>query len=188
MAFTAGLTGGLTEPITKTLLEDYFYGKLTLEEMVALLGSTLWLDATETYAKSKVAVDLVNTIAAAQVDYLYTTSLNISSSEITIHICAKSDNWSSGTTQFLFTLNDGTTNNKIEIYNAGAGGQLNLRTSFNGSDVHLQGTHSLSGFNFITAVIRENSTNGIQLYVNGVELSYNTVDDRDSTGLSFWYI
>jgi len=185
MAFTAGLTGGLTEPITKTLLEDYFYGKLTLEEMVAALGSTLWLDATETYAKSKVAVDLVNTIAAAQVDYLYTTSLNISSSEITIHICAKSDNWSSGTTQFLFTLNDGTTNNKIEIYNAGAGGQLNLRTSFNGSDVHLQGTHSLSGFNFITAVIRENSTNGIQLYVNGVELSYNTVDDRDSTGLSF---
>jgi len=58
MAFTAGLTGGLTEPITKTLLEDYFYGGLTLEELVALLGSTLWLDATETYAKSKVAVDL----------------------------------------------------------------------------------------------------------------------------------
>jgi len=58
MAFTAGLTSGLTEPITKALLEDYFYGKLTLEQMVAALGSTLWLDATETYAKSKVAVDL----------------------------------------------------------------------------------------------------------------------------------
>jgi hypothetical protein len=42
-------------------LEDYFYGKLTLEEMVAALGSTLWLDATETYAKSKVAVDLDGT-------------------------------------------------------------------------------------------------------------------------------
>jgi len=61
MAFTAGLTSGLTEPITKTLLEDYFYGKLTLEQMVAALGSTLWLDATETYAKSKVAVDLDGT-------------------------------------------------------------------------------------------------------------------------------
>ena len=70
MAFTAGLTSGLTEPITKTLLEDYFYGGLTLEELVALLGSTLWLDATETYAKSKVAVDLVNTRGIAAVDYL----------------------------------------------------------------------------------------------------------------------
>lgn len=61
MAFTAGLTSGLTEPITKTLLDDYFYGGLTLEELVALLGSTLWLDATETYAKSKVAVSVAGT-------------------------------------------------------------------------------------------------------------------------------
>ena len=66
MAFTAGLTSGLTEPITKALLEDYFYGKLTLEQMVAALGSTLWLDATETYAKSKVAVDL-----DGSADYFY---------------------------------------------------------------------------------------------------------------------
>ena len=35
-------------------------GALTLEQMVAALGSTLWLDATETYAKSKVAVNFNN--------------------------------------------------------------------------------------------------------------------------------
>jgi len=55
MAFTAGLTSGLTEPITKTLLEDYFYGKLTLEQMVAALGSTLWLDATSGYPLNSIA-------------------------------------------------------------------------------------------------------------------------------------
>ena len=57
MAFTAGLTGGLTEPITKTLLEDYFYGKLTLEQMVAALGSTIWLDATSGYPLNSISPD-----------------------------------------------------------------------------------------------------------------------------------
>ena len=45
--------------------------KLTRELYIQyVLKPTAWFDATETYAKSKIAVDLQNTRGAAAVDYL----------------------------------------------------------------------------------------------------------------------
>ena len=43
---------------------------LSLEEKVAKLLPTAWFDGSETYAKSKIAVDLQNTTGSTYTDYL----------------------------------------------------------------------------------------------------------------------
>jgi hypothetical protein len=135
MAFTAGLTGGLTEPITKTLLEDYFYGKLTLEQMVAALGSTLWLDATETYAKSKVAVDLASGRYLSSSSSAYGFNIGDPFTFITV----LNYDTVGGVNQFLFSKQDGGAkgygcrwngNTKVFFFDIYENASNNIRVNF----------------------------------------------------------
>ena len=165
MAFTAGLTSGLTEPITKTLLDDYFYGGLTLEELVALLGSTLWLDATETYAKSKVAVNLV----ASDPDYFSSSASELDlntgafsmaawikmDSSARARICGNSNGTNS---QFLFTTNS---TGKLALYITD--GDFNTR-------IAQESTATLSAVTWYHVAATFDggvSSSGITLYING---------------------
>ena len=61
-------------------------GSLTLVQKVAKLLPTAWLDATETYAKSKIAVDLQNTTGTTYTDYLEAIEGQVEISELGIEV------------------------------------------------------------------------------------------------------
>ena len=76
MGNTIALTHGLTGSLTAGLDDGFFpFGTLlTLEQQVAAMLPDLWLDATETYAKSKIAVSLDGTNDEMTSDLVLATS------------------------------------------------------------------------------------------------------------------
>jgi hypothetical protein len=129
----------------------------------------------------KLAVDLANTIGAAQVDYNSGTTHSIDGSTVSAYIVCDSDDWSNATKQILYTINDGTTTNEIEL--STAGGTMSVKATLGGTTTTATYTHTYTGFNHILVSVTENSTTGITIYSNGSEVTYG--GSRDTTGDTF---
>jgi len=136
---------------------------------------------SDTGVNGKLAVDLANTIGSAQVDYLSNTSHNIDGSVVSAHIVCDSDDWSNATKQILFTINDGSTANEIEV--STASGTMSVKATLGSTTTTATYTHTYSGFNHILVSVTENSATGIKIYSNGSEVTYG--GSQDTTGDTF---
>jgi hypothetical protein len=109
-------------------------------------------------------------------------SITLPQAAFTIHTVVKLDDWSNATSETIWECY-GNFINYVRLEKVS--GTLKVTALFNGTTREASTTISYSGYYFITCIIREGSTDGIQVFVNDSEQSYDDVDNRDSTGLTF---
>jgi len=109
-------------------------------------------------------------------------SITLPQAAFTIHTVVKLDDWSNATSETIWECY-GNFINYVRLEKVS--GTLKVTALFNGTTREASTTISYSGYYFITCIIREGSTDGIQVFVNDSEQSYDDVNNRDSTGLTF---
>lgn len=156
-------------------------GSLSLEERVERLNPTAWFDATETYAKSKIAVDLVTT----DPDYLETNGISLDSGSFSISAWVYID---LGGVQRICSSSDGSANSQF-IFGINGSGRLSLYvcdgdlSNFIGREV-TSAPITAAWKHVVVTYDGGTSATGINLYIDGslqtmADLSGGTYSARD---------